>query len=107
MARHLRDCRIGYFCRNSQYVLGLRLVCDAVALMIWMNYVYWGTLPYDVDHLPGLVKVMRGKHSQIPFMLITDLTFYCLTYLMISRSLGHSSLRPSLRRHPELFCSND
>ena len=95
------------FCRNSPQARGLRLVCDAVALMIWMNYFYLRTLSYDVDHLPELVKVILGIHSQTPFMLIIDLTFCYLTYLMISRSVGHSILLSDLRRHPELLCSND
>jgi hypothetical protein len=75
--------------------------------MVWMNYFHLGTLSYDVDHLPELVKVILGKHNQTLFMLIIDLTFCYLTYLMISRSVGHSILLSSLRRHPELFPSND
>src|SRR5215203_1961223 len=98
---------MGYFYRNLPHARGLRLVCDAVALMIWMNRFYLGTLSYDVKHLPELVKVILGKHSQTPFMLIIDLTFYHLTYLTISRSLGYSILLSFLRRHPELFPSND
>src|SRR5215211_3356305 len=98
---------MGYFYRNSPHALGLRLACDAVVLMIWMNCFHLGTLSYDVDHLPELVKVILGEHSQTPFMLIIDLTFCYLTYLMISRSVGHSILLSDLRRDPELFSSND
>jgi hypothetical protein len=63
------------FCRNSPHARGLRLACDAVVLMVWMNYFHLGTLSYDVDHIPELVKVILGKHSQTLFMLIIDLTF--------------------------------
>ena len=72
-----------------------------------INYFYLGTLSYNLDHFPELVKVILGTHPQTPFLLIIDLTFFYLSLLISSRLIGHSILLSYLRRHPELFSSND
>jgi hypothetical protein len=58
-------------------------------LVPWVNYFYLGTLSYNMDHLPELVKVILGTHSQNPFLLIIDLTFLPRLpyYLSIDRPL--------------------
>ena len=76
-------------------------------LVVWINYFYLGTPSYNMDYLPELVKVILGTHPQTPFLLIIDLTFKYLCWLIISRLFGHSILLSYLRRHPELFFSND
>jgi hypothetical protein len=77
------------------------------SLVIWINYFSLGKFSGDMHHLPELVKVMLGTHPQTPFLLIIELTFNYLVWLIISRLFGHSILLSYLRRHPELFSSND